>query len=99
MLKKCDIFSLGVTLYHVMNGENYSPCLNGEEWRNLRQDQINLDSIKSRYSQFYLDLILSMLSSNPHDRPGASKIVKLLKVKEIKNRLNQINSTFYLIPS
>lgn len=84
-LTKCDIFSLGVTMYEVCRGHPV-PC-DGQEWQDLRSSKFS-PLIDTSYEM--QEVIKEMMHPDPNRRPSASELLRrpqLLSDKEKKFRL------------
>ena len=83
--QKCDIFSLGYTIYYLMNhrlpSETNQKCL-----------RINLAPIKNNYNKDLVQLVQKMYSDNPDERPNTFEALNELQL--IENNI-QINDNIY----
>ncbi|CAF0880069.1 unnamed protein product [Didymodactylos carnosus] len=69
-LSKCDIFSLGLTLY--VSGTNKELPVNGNEWQQLRLNINQHLALIQSCSQEFNDLLLNrMCNVDPSERPSA----------------------------
>jgi len=76
-LLKCDVFSLGILAYELMQGERCLP--NGQQWHDLREDRITFKNA-DLFSDKIKEMVTSMLSSDPSLRPTISDLLgKYLK--------------------
>jgi len=69
-LTKCDIFSLGITLYETCIGRPLPLC--GEEWQDLRNGK--LSKPVDINPTFYV-IIKQMMHPDPSKRPSASELL------------------------
>ena len=72
-LKKCDVFSLGILAYELIQGQRCKP--NGEEWENLRKDKIFFKN-PDNFSEEIKEMVTSMLRSDPNERPTVNDLLK-----------------------
>ena len=85
-LKKCDIFSLGITAYELITLEKLE--LNGPEWRALRNDSFQYPpEVHQLYSPELLDCIRRMLSPNTDDRPSAAELLSTVFISSEQRRI------------
>ncbi len=102
-LIKCDIFSLGLTIYKIMMGNDYKLPLNGDLWQKLRNDQIPHLEKLNNFSNSLKRLVLQMLRADPSKRPTASEIVKKTgdlksqKISELKNKILELEAKISLL--
>ena len=83
--EKSDIWALGITFYYLMNfAYLYSGQTKREIFISIALDEKEEISNfrKGTYSKEFEDLINSMLSQKPEDRPSAKKILKSKVIKE-----------------
>lgn len=82
-LKKCDVFSLGILAYELMQGERVQP--NGEQWHDLRENRVYFSKPEA-YSEQTKEMIRAMLRSDPAARPSIDELLKtyLKSEEEIK---------------
>ena len=78
-LTKCDIFSLGASVYEVARGARLA--LNGAEWHSLRKGNLvfhpeNPEVTSALLSPSFMALIQSMLAPDPQRRPSARQLLK-----------------------
>lgn len=79
-LKKCDVFSLGILAYELMEGQRVKQ--NGDQWHALREDRVYFSSPEA-YSDKTKEMVVSMLNSDPALRPSIDDLLKtFLKSKE-----------------
>jgi len=99
-LKKCDIFSLGMTAFELLTDHNAPP--NGDEWHQLRNGKLDLLEAIPGISQRLKMLIRKMLGKNPFERPSAQELLAHdlpsemeveLKWEKIQNRVLQERKT------
>ncbi|CAI2361851.1 unnamed protein product [Moneuplotes crassus] len=83
-LTKCDVFALGVLSYELMQGVRCQK--NGREWENLRCDQINFAK-GDDYSSEIKEMVTSMLSSDPKNRPTIENILEKYLDEEKKKTM------------
>ncbi|XP_068223595.1 wee1-like protein kinase 2 [Palaemon carinicauda] len=69
-LQKADIFALGLTMYEAARGKPLP--LNGEEWHNIRNGE--LEHIPG-YSMEFQKLLKHMVNADPAARPTAAQLV------------------------
>jgi len=95
-LKKCDIFSLGMTAFELLTDHNAPP--NGDEWHQLRNGKLDLLEAIPGISQRLKILIRRMLGKSPFERPSAQELLAHdlpsemeveLKWEKIQNRILQ----------
>ena len=83
----CDIFSLGYTMYYLMNHQLPSEVVN----INNKKERRNLvPIINNNYNRDLVLLIQSMFSDNPNDRPTTIKAINILQ--SIENNINNMNN-------
>ena len=83
---KCDIFSLGYTIYYLMNHK--LPSIT--EFKNEQVKRIYIEQINNNYNKDLIKLVHEMYSPNPNDRPDASQALN--RLLEIENNINNYNS-------
>lgn len=71
-LRKCDVFSLGILGYELMEGKRVPQ--NGDQWHDLREDRISF-TYPEEFSDRTREMILSMLSSDPSKRPTINDLL------------------------
>uniref|UniRef100_A0A7S1YQJ0 Protein kinase domain-containing protein n=1 Tax=Ditylum brightwellii TaxID=49249 RepID=A0A7S1YQJ0_9STRA len=70
-LTKCDIFSLGATMYEVCLGRSLPP--NGQEWQDIRAGLLSpLHETKAELR----NIIVDMMHPKPDQRPSATELLK-----------------------
>jgi serine/threonine protein kinase len=72
-LKKCDVFSLGILTYELMEGQRVKS--NGPQWHDLREDRIKFSNPLA-YSIRTRKMVCSMLNSNAQLRPSIDELLK-----------------------
>lgn len=72
---KCDIFSLGISVFEMMVGERLSLPSNGPLWQDLRSGQAPLLATLPGFSVAFKRLVAAMMAPNPADRPSAQAIL------------------------
>ena len=83
---KCDIFSLGITIFYLMTFQlPFYSYTNNENKLIRNQLNVNLSNI---YSNGLKTLVYKMISENPNDRPTAKEVKEMLI--QIENSYNQI---------
>jgi wee1-like protein kinase len=76
-LTKCDIFSLGATMYEICSGGGSLPP-NGPEWHALRDGIMTSNSNNLPHTSYELKRILGdMMHPDPHQRPTAKALLQL----------------------
>ena len=84
-LTKCDIFSLGIMTYELL--EKRRVLSRGDEWHNLRNGKIEFTNPDS-HSNEIKEMVTLMLSANPKDRPSTSQLLQTYLIsaqeKELK---------------
>ena len=84
---KCDIFSLGITIFYLMTFQlPFYSYTNNENKLIRNQLNVNLSNI---YSNGLKTLVYKMISENPNDRPTAKEVKEMLIQIENSNN-NQI---------
>ncbi|EGR29531.1 zinc-binding dehydrogenase family protein, putative [Ichthyophthirius multifiliis] len=87
-LKKADIYSLGISIYQLLIGENLP--LNGEEWIELRGN-INgniIDQKLKNQNKELVHIIKQMMHSDPEMRPSTQEILDSIYFKtELLNEI------------
>lgn len=71
-LNKCDIFSLGATLYEICLGRELPA--NGQEWHEIRNGMLDPEALKV-YSPSMQELVRLMLQRDPVRRPSAQALI------------------------
>jgi tRNA A-37 threonylcarbamoyl transferase component Bud32 len=75
-LTKCDIFSLGATLYEICSGQPLPP--NGPEWHTLRDGIHHTTAPHLPHTSYELKRILGeMMHPDPNQRPTAKALLQL----------------------
>jgi len=76
-LTKCDIFSLGATMYEICSGGASLPP-NGPEWHALRDGIVTSNSNNLPHTSYEMKRILGdMMHPDPHQRPTAKALLQL----------------------
>ena len=84
---ECDIFSLGYTIYYMMNF--HLPTIT-KVYINEKVKRIDLDKkVDIYYDIRLIQLVEKMYSYDPEERPGTTQILNILE--NIKNKNNNIN--------
>lgn len=71
-LTKCDVFSLGATIYELMVGTELP--LNGDQWRAIRSGEL---AFPQRWSRPLVSVVTAMLHPDPERRPSAADILSV----------------------
>ena len=71
-LKKCDVFSLGILGYELMEGKRVAQ--NGNQWHDLRENRIKF-TYPDDFSDKTKEMIISMLNSNGNNRPTIHELL------------------------
>ncbi|CAM9653838.1 unnamed protein product, partial [Discosporangium mesarthrocarpum] len=84
-LTKCDIFSLGITLYEMLSGRPVPP--NGDEWHNLRSGRVGMPmGVPSDLAE----ILRLMMHPDPTHRPSAAELLRFPALQsEMEKQLNQ----------
>ena len=86
---KCDIFSLGYTMYFAMN---FQLPDKRKVYGNQQVKRYFSNPIKNDYNPKLVQLVDRMYRDNPNERPTASEALKELEsIKKINNNNNNIN--------
>ena len=80
---KCDIFSLGHTMYYLMNFE--LPKKN----KGAYEKRLSMQISRNHYDSNLISLVIKMFSEDPNDRPTALQAYN--ELINIKNRIYRIN--------
>lgn len=72
---KCDIFSLGISVYELMVGDRLELPRHGQLWQDLRAGPLPLLETLPGYSSSFKRLVASMMDPNPAARPSAKAIL------------------------
>lgn len=86
-LVKADIFSLGVSLFELIIGEDLPK--NGDKWQKIRQG-IRLEDFginQNQYSDRLKNLIIRLMDPDFHKRPNAVEILESDYLREKENLL------------
>ena len=96
---KCDIFSLGLTIFYLMTFKlPFSSYINNEN--RLIREYENGVIISNFYSSDLRKLVYNMISLNPNNRPSAKEIKEILiKIEQKQNSNNNNNNNQYEISS
>lgn len=84
---KSDIFSLGSSIYELINGIKEIPL--GE----ILNNNGSIESINGGYSIRFKELVKSLLAKNPESRPSAKELLEACKFYYENNFWNEINFT------
>ena len=71
-LTKCDIFSLGVTMYEVCSGRPLPSC--GQEWQDLRNGKLPAPLPRTTLPCLAA-MLREMMHPDPRKRPSASELL------------------------
>ena len=88
-MKKADIFSLGISIYELIERKRLSKT--DDSWRSLRSDQI---PFSDNYSPQLQNLIRTMMASDPALRPNVGDLLNgfLISESEKENKdLKEMN--------
>lgn len=73
-LSKCDIFSLGCSIYELVTQKELPK--GGPDWERIREKPISIDSFKDMpYSPEMLSIMIQMMNPNPNERPSAKDLL------------------------
>jgi serine/threonine protein kinase len=88
-LKKCDIFSLGITAYELITLQDLEK--NGPEWRSLRNGTFEYPKeIQDLYSPEILETIRHMLEEHTDDRPSADELLSTVFKSAEQRRIDHL---------
>lgn len=84
--KKCDIFSLGIIAFELMEGKRTQQ--RGAQWHDLREDRISFTD-PDKFSARTKKMVVEMLNSDPSKRPTVQYLLDtyLLSKEEKELRL------------
>ena len=88
-LTKCDIFSLGVTMYEVCSGGTLPTC--GEEWQGLRNGKVVIGLEDTSLG----DIIKEMMHQDTNKRPSATELLS----RDILRSTNDMTSLYKVTKS
>ncbi len=90
-LSKCDIFSLGLTVFCLCSGQILEP--DGEVWHQLRAGRLTFPNF---FPSALLDILTHMTASDPLSRPSALMCIQSYTVlmspqeKQLKEQIEKI---------
>eukprot|EP00903_Cladosiphon_okamuranus_P017299 g15940.t1 len=87
-LTKCDVFSLGITMYEIISGRPLPP--NGEEWHSLRSGKAGMPmGLPAELSK----TLHEMMHPDPSRRPSAAELLRYPCLQsEMERQLNDQRS-------
>ena len=81
-LQKADIFSLGLSLFEAASLQTLPKnSFEGDLYEEIRRGEL---PYLANYSKRFNNMLSSMISIRPHDRPSASKLLKQISVMNMK---------------
>ena len=89
---KCDIFSLGYTMYYVMNFDLPSQSTFYQSIQEV--NRISTIAVNKYYDQRLIQLIKRMYDNNPFNRPDTSECLKELELIEKSTKIIDSNTAF-----
>lgn len=97
-----DIWAAGCVLYELMVGTHaFNGISTNDLFENIQNQEIS--GIPTHHDQFLIDLLQSMLSKDPKQRPTAEKIIKMPRIqktlKQLEKKIEQYQINISKIPN
>ena len=100
-----DIFALGCTMYEIIIGHDLPG--NGFKWQQIRNGMLNWDgngnSLSHKISINMKQLIVTMMHSNPKERPSSKKLTLFLRklsdpaLREKENEIDNLKHQIQIL--